>query len=128
VVEEVDVRLPDSLAGEIIDHAAAGYPEEVCGLIAGRDGEPIAVHRGRNISPTPRVAYELDHDTLARQIQFEDQGLELWGIYHSHPAGPETPSETDQALAFYPAAVYVIVSLVDPNRPVTRSFRIEMRG
>lgn len=124
MVEEVALGLPAALAGEIVDHALAGHPEEVCGLIAGRGGEPVSVHRGRNISPTPRVTYELDHDTLALQIQFEEQGLDLWGIYHSHPNGPETPSETDEALAFYPAAVYVIVSLVEPARPVVRGFRI----
>ena len=66
----------------------------------------MAVHRGRNISPTPSVAYELDHETLALQIEFEDRGLAYWAIYHSHPQGPETPSETDVRLAFYPEAVY----------------------
>jgi proteasome lid subunit RPN8/RPN11 len=125
VVEEAVLRLPGALATEIVHHALAGYPEEVCGLIAGRGGEPISVHRGRNISPTPRVTYELDHETLALQIQFEEQGLDLWGIYHSHPNGPETPSETDEALAFYPDAVYVIVSLVEPTRPVIRGFKID---
>ena len=44
-----------------------------------------ALYRGRNVSPTPAVAYELDVETLARQIEFEEQGLTLAAIYHSHP-------------------------------------------
>ena len=64
------------------------------------------------------------HETLALQVQFEDQGLALWGIYHSHPEGPETPSETDVKLAYYPDAVYVIVSLAEPEIPVVRGFKI----
>ncbi len=124
MVTEIVLDVPEALRAEIISHAQAGYPEEVCGLIAGRASEPITVHRGRNISPTPRVAYTLDYDTLARQIEFEDQGLTLWGIYHSHPAGPEAPSATDIELAFYPDAIYVIVSLADPERPTVRGFRI----
>lgn len=124
MVEEVAFPLPRLLTAEIIAHAQAGYPEEVCGLISGRAGAPVAVHPGRNISPTPRVTYELDHETLALQIQFEDQRLELFGVYHSHPQGPEGPSETDVRLAFYPDAVYVIVSLADIARPVVRAFRI----
>jgi proteasome lid subunit RPN8/RPN11 len=124
LVEEVERRLPDALLAEVIAHSQEGYPEEVCGLISGLAGAPVAVHRGRNISPTPRVAYELDHETLALQIEFEDRGMALWGIYHSHPQGPEMPSETDIGLAFYPESLYLIVSLADITRPVVRAFRI----
>ena len=124
MVEEVACHLPETLLAEMVAHAREGYPEEVCGLISGPEGSPGQVHRGRNISATPRVAYELDHETLALQIQFEDQGLALWGIYHSHPHGPEMPSETDVRLAYYPEAVYVIVCLADPGNPVLRAFRI----
>lgn len=117
-------RLPDRMCDEIVAHAQAGFPEEVCGIIAGRDGWAVALYRGRNVSSTPRVAYELDVDTLVRQIEFDEVGLTLAAIYHSHPAGPETPSETDIARATYPDSVYLICSLADPSRPVLRGFRI----
>ncbi len=84
----------------------------------------MTLYRGRNVSPTPAVAYELDVETLARQIEFEEQGLTLAAIYHSHPFGPETPSPTDVARAFYPDSMYVICSLADPSQPVVRGFRI----
>jgi proteasome lid subunit RPN8/RPN11 len=38
----------------------------------------------------------------------EAQGLEMVGIYHSHPHGPDSPSPTDIAEAYYPDAVYLI--------------------
>ena len=116
--------LPAQLATAITDHARRGYPEEVCGLVAGAAGRATALYPGRNISTTPTVAYELDHETLARQIEFEDQGLTLAAIYHSHPQGPATPSPTDIQRAFYPDCVYLICSLADPVRPVVRGFRI----
>ncbi len=112
----------------IIAHAREGFPDEVCGIIAGRDGAATAFYRGRNVSPTPRVTYELDAATLMRQIEFEEQGLTLAALYHSHPAGPETPSPTDVARAFYPESVYLICSLADPARPVVRGFRIADGG
>jgi proteasome lid subunit RPN8/RPN11 len=96
----------------------------VCGLVAGRDGQAEQVHPGRNVSPTPLVAYELDIATLAKQIEFEEDGLALAAVYHSHPRGPETPSATDVRLAHYPDAVYLICSLADPAAPVLRGFRI----
>jgi [CysO sulfur-carrier protein]-S-L-cysteine hydrolase len=119
--------LPPEFLADIVAHARAGYPQEVCGIIAGRCGVAVALYRGRNISPTPNVAYELDHETLARQIDFEDAGLILAAIYHSHPHGPETPSPTDIAHAFYPDSVYLIASLAMFDRPVVRGFKITDR-
>lgn len=116
--------LPRRLRDEIIAHAQSGFPEEVCGILSGQAHRAVALYRGRNVSPTPRVAYELDIETLARQIEFADHGLTLAAIYHSHPAGPETPSETDIARATYPDSIYLICSLADPLRPVLRGFRI----
>jgi len=116
--------LTPGMMDEIIAHALAGYPEEVCGIIAGAHGRGTVLYRGRNTSPTPTVAYEMDVDTLARQITFEDEGLALVAIYHSHPYGPDTPSPTDIERASYPGSVYLIVSLVAPERPVVRGFRI----
>lgn len=109
---------------EIVAHARAGFPEEVCGIIAGRDGVAITLYRGRNVSPTPQVTYELDVETLTRQITFADAGLCLAAIYHSHPRGPETPSRTDIARAMYPDSVYLICSLANLAPPRVRGFRI----
>ena len=108
----------------IIAHAEAGFPDEVCGILAGKQDQAIALHRGRNVSSTPRVAYELDLDTLALQIGFANDGMELVGIYHSHPAGPEIPSATDIAQSYYPDAITIICSLEDPSQPTLRAFRI----
>lgn len=116
--------LPPSMADEIIAHARAGHPEEVCGIISSRNGHAVSLHRGRNVSPTPRVAFELDIDTLALQLDFEAAGLTLGAIYHSHPAGPPGPSPTDIAQATYPQSVTIICSLANPARPSLRAFRI----
>ncbi|MCU0506913.1 MAG: M67 family metallopeptidase [Anaerolineae bacterium] len=124
MVTEIALPLPQMMVDQIITHAEAGYPEEVCGLVAGRGNEPVALYHARNVSPTPRIAYEVDVETLARMIEWEDEGLELLAIYHSHPHGPPAPSETDIAQATYPDAVYVIVSLADRSHPQLRAFRL----
>jgi proteasome lid subunit RPN8/RPN11 len=124
-VREVEIALPAALLAQIVEHAQAGYPEEVCGLVAGHAGEAVAVQRGRNVSPTPRVAYEMDAETLMRVVEWEDAGLELLAIYHSHPQGPEGPSETDVAHWTYPDAGCIIVSLADQARPLLRAYRLD---
>jgi [CysO sulfur-carrier protein]-S-L-cysteine hydrolase len=121
------LSLSAEIAAQIVEHSRSDYPAEVCGLVAGRGGVATAAYPGRNISPTPADTYELDHDTLAQMIDFEDAGLELVAIYHSHPRGPETPSPTDIAYAFYPDTMYLIISLATPDQPVVRGFRITDR-
>jgi proteasome lid subunit RPN8/RPN11 len=122
------LQLVPGMSETIIAHAWAGFPDEVCGILAGRRGQAIALYRGRNVSSTPRVAYELDLDTLALQIGFANDDMEMIGIYHSHPTGPETPSTTDIEQSYYPDAVYLICSLADQFRPTLRAFRIVNGG
>jgi proteasome lid subunit RPN8/RPN11 len=123
-VHRAILRMSAEIAALIVEHARRGYPAEVCGLVAGRDGVATAAYPGRNISPTPADTYELDHDTLARVFDFEDAGLELVAIYHSHPHGPDRPSLTDIASAAYPDSVHLIVSLAAPDEPKLMGFRI----
>jgi proteasome lid subunit RPN8/RPN11 len=49
----------------------------------------------------------------------------MTAVYHSHPQGPQTPSATDIAQAYYPDVIQVIVSLQDRSRPIMRGFLID---
>ena len=53
-----------------------------------------------------------------------EAGIDLVSIYHSHPGGPAFPSATDVDLAYYPEAVYLIVSLMDRQNPVAKGYNI----
>ena len=97
---------------------------ECCGLLAGREGLISVVLPARNAlaSATSYEIAPLELFTLFRRMR--DEGLDLLGIYHSHPRGENAPSPNDIALAFYPDVAYFILS-TQPNtsRPV-RAFRI----
>lgn len=89
-------------------------PEEACGLLAGwvsREAATVeCVIPMRNVLQSAN-RYRLDPaEQLEAFAWIEAQGLELVGIYHSHPEGPATPSETDISEAGYPQAVYWIWS------------------
>jgi proteasome lid subunit RPN8/RPN11 len=78
-----------------------------------------------NIADNPTVEYLMEpHDQLRHFQAMEEAGLELLGIYHSHPSSPAYPSPTDLSMAYYPEAVYVIASLTQRESPVLRAFRI----
>jgi [CysO sulfur-carrier protein]-S-L-cysteine hydrolase len=97
----------------------------VCGLIAGRDGRPARLYRTTNNDPNPRVRYNVEPLELLNILRdIEDKGWQLLAIYHSHPANEAYPSHTDVSLAYYPDAVYIIVSLAGEDPPPIKAFRI----
>ncbi len=98
--------------------------EECCGLLAGRGGVISAIFPAANVLASA-TAYEIapaDLFILLKKMRAE--GLDLLGIYHSHPASDNAPSPTDIERAYYPDAVYFIVT-PQPNaeKPV-RAFCI----
>lgn len=120
----VELILPRALHAEIIAHARAGAPEEVCGLVAGRGSLATGLVRARNVAPSRLIDYIVDDQTLLQQFAFEARGEEMVAIYHSHPASPAFPSATDALRAYYPDAAYIICSLEQPRRPVLRAFHL----
>lgn len=107
----MSLELPKALAEAMVDHAREEYPNECCGLLAGRGARVERLYRGRSLDQSP-YTYQLDPQ---QQLHFfremDAAGLELVGIYHSHTQSDPYPSRTDVARAFYPDAVYVIVGV-----------------
>lgn len=123
-----EIYMPAGLYDEMIRHLAAHYPEEACGLLGGRvDGrsaQSAQLYPVENALHSP-VAYEMEPLAQVRaMLSIEAEGLELVGIFHSHPAGPAAPSPSDVAQAFYPDAAQIIVTLADRSRPAARAFMI----
>jgi len=118
------VELDTLFAKEIVEHGLREFPNEACGLIAGTDGSAVKVFAMRNMDASP-MSYRLDpKEQLEVFDRMDAEGLELFGIYHTHTHTEAYPSETDRRLAFYPEARYVVVSLSDRDKPEVRAFRI----
>jgi proteasome lid subunit RPN8/RPN11 len=118
------MRIPRALLDEIIEHARNDLPNECCGIVASENGEGVKVFRATNAEASP-VRYSLDPREQYRiTMEIEDRGWELGAIYHSHTRSEPYPSQTDVNLAFYPDAIYVIVSLRKPDEPEVRAFSI----
>jgi len=123
-----EIHLSAALHEEMIRQADAGYPEEVCGLLAGsidgRIGSAVRLYPVEN-GLHSTVAYEMEPLAQVRaMIAIESEGLELVGIYHSHPTGPASPSPSDVAQAWYPDAAQIIISPADRARPTARALLI----
>ncbi|MFB6113756.1 MAG: desampylase [Halodesulfurarchaeum sp.] len=94
----------------------AGYDagaEEACGVLAGNYGEDRShvteIYPTENAAETPEIRYRIDpEEQLAVIEDIEDAGLAVVGFYHTHPAGPPHPSETDADRATWPGYSYAI--------------------
>ncbi len=108
----------------IIQESLAGAPEEICGIVRGRDGKALELYAARNEAENRRINYLVDPQVLMKQFQFEEQGDEMLAIYHSHPASEAYPSATDAWTAQYPDAVFLICSLAT-QPPEIRGFLLQ---
>ncbi len=109
----------------MLEHLQAHYPLEACGILAGTANHACHMYVVDNSLNSP-TAYKMDpQQQLQAMIDLEERGWEMVALFHSHPTGPERPSQADIAQAYYPASVYVIVSLADRDNPVVRGFYIE---
>lgn len=62
-------------------------------------------------------------DLLAVQRSARECGLEIIGVYHSHPDHPAVPSECDRTLA-WPVYSYIIVSVMAGQVADLKSWRL----
>ena len=122
--------LPSSLRRDLESWIGGGYPAETCGLLLGRAErgrtETRKVVRARNLNQErARDRYDLDPaDFLAADQAARQEGLEIVGVWHSHPDHPAEPSETDRASA-WEGWSYVIVEVTARGVAALRSWRLD---
>jgi proteasome lid subunit RPN8/RPN11 len=126
------VVVPRALLNEIIAHAQETPKAESCGILGGRDGRVERVYRARNVAETPRTRYEMDpRDIIRISDEIDEADLDLVGFYHSHTHTEARPSPTDVAIwpgQWYPDAICFICTLMEPDYPAVRAFRIDDAG
>lgn len=124
------VSLPHELLLKIWKHGEEAYPQEGAGLLLGHlDGETRFVERILPLQNT--FAVEQRHhrymitpeDMILAEEQAEEMGLEIIGVFHSHPDHPAQPSEFDRERAL-PWYSYLISSVHQQGTLESRSWRL----
>jgi proteasome lid subunit RPN8/RPN11 len=108
-------------------HAEENFPEECCGALIGTSGpsQIIEARRVRNTNFGSRNRrYNIDPlEYMKIEEEVEEEGLEILGIYHSHPDHPSRPSEFDLNNAL-PNFSYLIYSIYNGEGKKLTSWRL----
>lgn len=107
----------------MIEYVDSHAPLEACGLLAGKDATVEKIFFVQNQAKS-KVRFVMNPiEQLNAFAWIESNNMTLLGIFHSHPAGPETVSPTDIADSAY-TVVHVILSCRNKNWKA-RGFWIE---
>ena len=119
------IKISEEYRHKIIEHSMTSDGHEACGILAGKKGRVEKVYKMANMSDSPETCYFMDPKEQLKVLKsIRSEGLEILGIYHSHPSSEAYPSEKDVELAFYPEASYVIVSLHPSGKIQFKSYKI----
>lgn len=113
----------------MVNDAEDSHPNECCGFFFGNeDGNVRNIMRStiaqNSKEGDQRRRFKIDPLDYMKAEQFaEESGLQLLGVYHSHPEHPAIPSEHDrkQAMPFFS---YIIISVYGGELKDIRSYRL----
>jgi len=111
------LEVDSKLLSQIHEHGQAAYPEEAAGILLGKaEGERKKVLRRLELINAREDAARHNRylltaeDYLQSEREATLQGLEVIGVYHSHPDHPNRPSDFDREWAM-PWFSYLITSV-----------------
>ncbi len=124
--------LPSTIHDQIAAHGASSYPYEGCGLLLGmvEDGRN-AVTAARplpNVWPVegekPERFRIAEDDWRDAELEAMSAGLDVIGIFHSHPDHPPVASPRDLDWASWPGYSYLITQVVAGEPGLSRSWQL----
>jgi proteasome lid subunit RPN8/RPN11 len=108
----------------ILDHCRSGLPFESCGLIFGKGRETETVRPMRNVAESTTF-YTLDPKEQLHEMEAaREAGLDLIGIFHSHPVTRPYPSKTDIDFAGFWEDVWFLIASFRSDEPELCCYRI----
>ena len=120
------LTVDEQLIEKINTHLESAYPDEGAGFLLGSDGkvkEIVPLSNAREDEARHNRFLITPEDYLQAEIKADGLGLDLIGVFHSHPDCPNVPSEYDREWA-QPFFSYIITR-VDAGKAVShRSWRL----
>lgn len=131
------LKIDKRLKQEIESHGIAAYPYEGCGLLLGQQVKggngridnvvtslfPVA--NSWEVEEEKRERFLIaPQDMLQAELTAASQGLDIVGIFHSHPDHPPIASPRDVAWAAWPGHSYLITEIRQGQSKQSRSWQL----
>lgn len=108
------MKITDAQLKQIYAHAEKSYPYECCGFLIGHfanGGRVVEARRAANQNQERTDRFLISAEEFGQaQLAADKAGLDIIGLYHSHPDWPPIPSQTDMDQA-WENVYYLIVSI-----------------
>lgn len=124
------LEITKELLGKIHAHGESSYPEEGAGLLLGKTKENTRVVKAilkltnaREDAARHNRYLLTAHDMMRGEQEAQRLGLDILGVFHSHPDHPNRPSEFDREWAM-PWFSYIITSVNQGKAVESRSWRL----
>ncbi|MEE8423973.1 MAG: M67 family metallopeptidase [Thermodesulfobacteriota bacterium] len=125
------ILINNKLFQQMIDHAKETYPFECCGLLVGKykndkEKEILEVCGVENRNKDrANDRYEIDPGDFYRlDKEASSKGMDILGVYHSHPDHPDRPSDVDREIASATYS-YIIFSVNNGEDVSAKSWMFE---
>jgi len=125
------VYIPSEIMQHIYTHGESAYPEEGAGLLLGRvtgderQVEAILELRNSREDGSRHNRYLITPQAMLEgEQEAERRGLDILGVFHSHPDHPNLPSEYDREWAL-PWYSYLITSVNAGQAVGSRAWRLQ---
>jgi proteasome lid subunit RPN8/RPN11 len=126
----MSITISSTLLQEIHAHGESAYPDEGAGLLIGTDNgqekivtEILTMENARESSARHNRYLLSAEDYLRGENEAAQLGLDILGVFHSHPDHPDQPSDFDREWAM-PWFSYLITSVYSGQAKVSRSWRL----
>ena len=123
----MSLKITNELIERINQHIEAAYPGEGAGFLLGVEGtvnDVLPLDNAREEEARYNRFLLTPEDYLKAEMKAMEMGVDLIGVFHSHPDCPNVPSEYDREWA-QPFFSYII-SRVDQGKTVShRSWRLQ---
>jgi proteasome lid subunit RPN8/RPN11 len=128
----VTLLLGRTLLERIQEHGEQAYPEEGAGFLLGKDDVDgsarrvigiVTLQNAREAGARGNRYLITPQDYLHAELRAGEQGLELIGVFHSHPDHPDLPSDFDREWA-QPQFSYLITRVVGGTAEGSSSWRL----
>lgn len=124
--DEIVLKISKELTVRMEAHLEEAYPGEGAGFLLGADGEVkdvLLLENAREEEARHNRFLITPEDYLKAEMKAVDLGVDLIGVFHSHPDCPNVPSEYDREWA-QPFFSYIITR-VDKGKAVShRSWKL----